>query len=172
MNKAEFDALPGGYPHPEREKLMEAARRWRRMEEQAYHSMSGADVAEAPCHGMTADALACVADGKNLARTLAFFEAKWRKYAAEQASRVAAAPKIRRGPSAGHSVIGHRWVSPERFGDAARMIRALAECRADCACERGSTCDKSHDPSLCPCEQCRTAETAAFGTATNREKAS
>ena len=30
-----------------------------------------------------------------------------------------------------------------------------------CAGRAGSTCDVSHDPAQCPCDQCRTAETAA-----------
>lgn len=30
-----------------------------------------------------------------------------------------------------------------------------------CACEKGSTCDVSHDPATCPCAQCTTAEAAA-----------
>jgi hypothetical protein len=37
-----------------------------------------------------------------------------------------AAPKIKRGPSAGHSVIAHRWVDPDKFASRAIHIRAMA----------------------------------------------
>ena len=50
---------------------------------------------------------------------------RWRKYAADQAAKVEAAPKVKRGPSKGHSVISHRWVSPDAFRYHANHIRTM-----------------------------------------------
>ena len=50
----------------------------------------------------------------------------WRAYAAENNAKINAAPKIKRGPSSGHSVISHRWTDPERFAASAVHLRAMA----------------------------------------------
>ena len=88
MNMLEFDALPDGPKPAHAERLMEAARRYRDMEQAAYRSMSGADVAEAPLRGLTADGLACIAEGKDPEATILFLEVKWRVYATENNRKV------------------------------------------------------------------------------------
>lgn len=125
MTKQEFDALPGGAKPVHAEKLMSSARMYRDIETRAYSGFSGTDCAEAPKHGFTADALACLAEGKDLDATIALFSAKWRAYAAENNAKVAAAPRIKRGPSSGHSVIAYRWVSPEAFDTIATFLRSM-----------------------------------------------
>lgn len=91
-----------------------------------YRSMSGADVAEAHKYDLLADGLGCVGDGKDVDAVVAMLSAKWQAYASTNNARVEAAPKIKRGPSAGHSVIGHRHVCPH-FESEARHLRAMAE---------------------------------------------
>lgn len=39
-----------------------------------------------------------------------------------------------------------------------------------CGCHRGSTCDVSHDPASCSCDQCRAAEAAAALSLIDRDK--
>jgi hypothetical protein len=128
MTKQEYDALPkltvqwwtGKTP------ALEVARSQRDRESYCYSSkcLSGTDTAEAPLHGLMADLFGAYANGLD---AFAACDARWRAYAAEQQARVAAAPKIKRGPSSGHSVIGHRWVSPDAFDSMARSYGYKSE---------------------------------------------
>lgn len=104
----------------------ESKRAWER-ESKAYQSYSGADQAEAPVWSSVRDFYCAVAEGATVAEALDFADAKWRAYATEQARKVAEAPKIRRGPSSGHSVISHRWVSPDFFRSKEPHLRAMAK---------------------------------------------
>lgn len=129
MTKTEFDALPlaAKPPGPElREKLMRSARMYRDLCTSQYQSASGADVADAYKWDLLADGMGCIADGKDLDAVVALLSAKWEAYARENNAKVAAAPKIKRGPSAGHSVISYRHVCPD-FESQARHLRAMAE---------------------------------------------
>lgn len=129
VTKAEFDALPlaATPPGPEhRERLMQAARNYRDLCTSQYRSWSGADVAEAYKYDLLADGLGCIGSGKDVGAVVALLSAKWEAYARENNARVKDAPKIKRGPCAGHSVIGHRHVCPD-FEHEARHLRAMAE---------------------------------------------
>lgn len=85
----------------------------REAETRAYQSYSGTDVAEAPKHGLAADLYCLLGAGADRDAALAWATAAWTQYAAEQRARVNAAPRIKRGPRAGNSVIAHRWVSDD-----------------------------------------------------------
>lgn len=129
MTKAEFDALPAAAVQPteqERERLMGAARNYRAIAEHAYKSASGADVADAPKHDFTADALGAIGSGKDVEAVIVLFATKWRTYATENNRKVADAAKIKRGPRAGQSVIEHRYTNPEAFDSIAIFLRQLA----------------------------------------------
>lgn len=95
------------------------------MMEHAYKSLSGADVAEAEKYRLARLVYVDVFQGLDLEESIAKHDAAWRAYAVAQATKVAAAPKIKRGPSAGHSVISHQWVSPEAFALKAIHIRQM-----------------------------------------------
>lgn len=125
MNKKVFDSFKRTSPPPWAEKAREAATQCRKMEELAYKSFSGTDVAEAPIKGLQADVLGCVALGCDLDELLSWAKATWCDYAAKARAKVAAAAKIKFGPSAGHSVIHHRWVSDEAWDPVERHLRAL-----------------------------------------------
>ena len=125
MNKAEFDSLPDGAKPANADKLMSSARSYRDIETRAYSGFSGTDCAEAPKHGLTADGLAALAEGKDPEATIALLSAKWRAYAEDNNRKVAAAPKTKRGPMAGHSAISHRWVSPDAFDSIAIFLRSM-----------------------------------------------
>lgn len=125
MNSKVFESFTRTAPPPWAEKATEVARQRRDMETAAYKSHSGTDVAEAPLHGLQADVLGCLALGCDLDEVLAWAKADWCKYAAEVRAKVAKAPKIKLGPSSGHSTIGHRWVSDEAWDACERHIRTL-----------------------------------------------
>jgi hypothetical protein len=125
MNQAEYDSLPDATPPENADWLLRTARFERDREMASYKSWSGTDVAEAPLHGMLADTYACIARGKDVEATMAFFKAKWRAYAKEQQARVEAAPKLKHGPSSGASVTHHKWVSEELWETHAIHVRTM-----------------------------------------------
>ncbi len=96
-------------------------------------SFSGADQADSEKHFCARRVYVAIAalgpDASDAAIELALDveDRRWREYAAAQAAKVAAAPKIKRGPSSGHSVIGHRWVSPDSFQTTAGHIRTMVK---------------------------------------------
>ena len=116
------------YPIPEvglvispeqREAVYDLARKARQREEYVYHQtgklLQGTDCAQAPLHGIVAKLWCRLAVGNNLEHCLTVAAEEWREYAAMNNRKVDSAPEIRNGPSSGHSVLAHRWVSPEAF---------------------------------------------------------
>lgn len=118
MTKVEFDRLTAGKtPRADKETLFRYARWNHSREEAAYKSALGADVAEAPVWSMVADTLAVIAEGADIAETVAYFDAQWKAYATENNKRITEAPKIRHGGRRGQSVISHRYTAPELYLD-------------------------------------------------------
>jgi hypothetical protein len=96
-----------------------------RLGEAGLRSFSGADQADSEYWFGQARVYGAVLSGVPLEDALAGEDARWRAYAAEQQAKVSAAPKIRRGPSEGHSSIAHRWVSAEKFSGAFTHLRFM-----------------------------------------------
>jgi hypothetical protein len=91
-------------------------------------SASGTDQAESEVYfasGRVVRALGMADDPRRLEFEIAVADARWREYAQQNNAKVKSAPKIKRGPSTGNSVISHRWVSPDLFTDRAAHIRAM-----------------------------------------------
>lgn len=109
----------------QKQALYHEARRAMEREQGAYNSFSGADKAEAPVWASVRDFYHAVAEGMPIDDALAFADEKWRSYAVEAQRKVAEAPKVQRGPSSGHSVISHRWVSLEFFRSKEPHLRAM-----------------------------------------------
>ncbi len=78
-------------------------------------SFSGADQADSEIHRIARRFYVQIWEGRTFAEASADCERQWREYAAAQKAKVDAAPKIKRGPSRGHSSISHRWVDPDRW---------------------------------------------------------
>jgi hypothetical protein len=81
----------------------------------AYKGWSGADMAEAPAEGLTADLFCLVAAGADREASARWARERWVAYAQAQRERVEKAAKIRHGPRSGQSVIEHKWVSDEHI---------------------------------------------------------
>lgn len=120
--------------HPLREALFVLARQSYAQGEHMLKSFSGADQADSElyfCENRIYAFAGAWGDApwdpmlSNLESLIAEQDKRWRDYAAGQARKVAEAPKIKLGPSSGHSVISHRWVDPEAFQTKARHIRAM-----------------------------------------------
>ena len=121
--------------HPLREALFVLARDSYAQGEAMLRSWSGADQADSELYFCVRRVYAFLGDTgpngtwdptcANLEALLAEQDACWRSYAAAQSVKVEKAPKIKRGPSSGHSVISHRWVSPEAFQFKAVHIRQM-----------------------------------------------
>ena len=113
----------------QREAMYDLARRSHEREEYAYHQtgklFSGTDCAEAPLHGIIAKLWCKLAIGNDLERCLQWADKEWREYATVQNRKVDSAPKIHYGPSSGHSVLAHRWVSPEAIESMGVHIRTM-----------------------------------------------
>ena len=92
----------------------------------AYTSHSGTDVAEAEVWRSVRDFYLMVKDGRPVEEALDVADARWKAYARENNAKVAAAPKIKRGPRQGQSCLEHRWVSPELFRSKAPHLRHMA----------------------------------------------
>ena len=128
--------------HPLREALFVLARESRALGDHMLKSWSGSDQVDSELYfcenrvfafagGQTTMALDEVTPFDptlaNLEQLIAEQDKRWRDYAANQARKVAEAPKIKRGPSAGHSAISHRWVSPDAFTNRAHHIRTMVK---------------------------------------------
>jgi len=114
MNMQTWDDLTtGATPLPVNDECIELARAQRDRETSAYSSICGADIADAPKYGLAAELYCLVGAGADPDAAWDYVTNAWLRYAAAQRDRVAAAGKISRGPSAGHSVISHRWVSDD-----------------------------------------------------------
>jgi hypothetical protein len=112
-------------PTPRQKELYRIAEQTYQQGEAMLRSFSGADQADSECFFCARRVYVAVAKGGDIEAAIAREDARWRKYAVEQADKVARAPKIKRGPMSGHSAISHRWVSPDKFSDYARHIRAM-----------------------------------------------
>lgn len=109
----------------QREGLFDLARDSAAMADSMLRSFSGADQADSEAHFCARRVYVAVATGSELEAALAAEDRRWRAYAAEQARKVDAAPKIKRGPCSGQSVISHRWVSPDKFEGMSSHIRIM-----------------------------------------------
>jgi len=129
MNRADWERLTAGCtPMHEtaREKCHALARSFRARATSAYAGISGADRADAPKHDLAADLTCLLAAGVDERKAYDFCTLAWLRYAKEQRERVDAAPRLRHGPSAGHSVIAHRWVSDDlRWAEHAVQMAAM-----------------------------------------------
>ena len=124
--------LPDGMTAQEREELWNCARQAGEQSDAMLRSFSGADQADS--YAYSEQRRVYVEVGLHgfdvLERELEAADKRWRDYAAKQAAKVDAAPKIKRGPSRGHSAISHRWVSPDKFAGMMGHIRAMVRiCR-------------------------------------------
>jgi hypothetical protein len=108
-----------------KEELFSLARDAYAQGESMLKSFSGADQADSEKYFGANRVYVAIALGGNVETEIAKEDARWRAYAKEQAAKVAAAPKIKRGPSRGHSVISHRWVDPEAFVSTGAHIRTM-----------------------------------------------
>jgi hypothetical protein len=110
--------MPHILPPEQREAFHDLARTAGERERNAYDQrgklLCGADVAEAPFHSVMRRVWLGLAVGMAPALVLKAADDDWRRYAEENNAKVEQAPRVRRGPSAGHSVIAHRWVSPDK----------------------------------------------------------
>jgi hypothetical protein len=88
----------------------DASWRWRDMKAR---SLCGADQADAAYYELEFGFWADLAGGMSFNDAFAKLDTRWRAHAARNNAAVAAAPRLHLGPSSGHSVIAHRWVSPE-----------------------------------------------------------
>lgn len=77
-------------------------------------SFSGADQAESEYFRLRRLFWVDLYEGKPATEAREKFIRSWRSYAAQNNAKVAAAPKIKRGPSRGHSAMSHRWVSEDK----------------------------------------------------------
>lgn len=110
----------------QKERLYACARDAGALGDAMLKSFSGADQADSEVYFCERRVYVAVADGQSVEAAIVIEDRRWRRYAAEQAAKVNAAPKIKRGPSAGLSVISHRWVDPDKFAGRAIHIRAMA----------------------------------------------
>lgn len=97
--------------------------------ESMIRSWSGADQADSEFYRLRRLFWVALWEGKDHESARADFVARWRAYAAANNARVDAAPKIKRGPSRGHSAISHRWVDPEKAESDIVTLQARAEVR-------------------------------------------
>ena len=108
--------------------LFEAAIRYGDRHDLMLKSPLGADVSDAEFWRLLARAAVDVAMGRRLTEALADRGDEWRTYAAEVTAKINATVKIARGPSGGHSAMGHRSVDPERWDSmAASELKQLCQ---------------------------------------------
>ena len=86
-----------------------AGARW----EASWSAWSGADRAEGEVWRYVRDIYVAAAQGQDVEAAITHADEQWRVYATANNRAIEHAPKIKRGPSAGHSTIGHRYTSPE-----------------------------------------------------------
>lgn len=114
-----------GVSDEQKERLYACARTAGLLGDQMLKSINGADQADSEAYFCERRVYVAVADGTPLDEALATEDRRWRAYAAEQAKKIAAAPKITRGPSSGWSTIAHRWVDPDKFSRKFDYIRFM-----------------------------------------------
>lgn len=89
----------------------------------------GADATDAEMYRQVAGALRKVLQGANVEEAVASFKKGWKDFQAENNAKVNAAPKIKYGPSSGHSVIGHKWAGDSMGEQGEGIIRRVANGR-------------------------------------------
>jgi hypothetical protein len=109
----------------QKEALYECARTAGARADSMLRSFSGADQADSECFFCERRVYVAVADGVEPEVAIAREDTVWRAYAKAQDAKVVAAPKIKRGPMQGHSVISHRWVDSGKFAAYASHIRFM-----------------------------------------------
>lgn len=110
-----------------KEVLYAAARTAGSLGDSMLRSFSGADQADSEAYYGERRVYVAIAGGTDIETAIAAEDARWRAYAAQQAAKVEAAPKLSRGSMRGQSVISHRWVDPEKFTTRAGHIRAMVK---------------------------------------------
>jgi hypothetical protein len=132
MNAIEWERLTAGRtPLRSQGACLELARCERDRATAAYASICGADVADAPKWDYAADLYCLLGAGADPDEAWDYCTQRWLRYAEEQRGRVDAAPRVSHGPSAGHSVIAHRWVSDDlRWAEHVVQMVARLEARA------------------------------------------
>lgn len=104
--------------------LLDYAHFFARLSEAKYRSRCGADLPDAELNRLEARAFRRLAAGEALADVVGGLRREWADFAAQNNRRVNAAPKVARGPMAGHSSIAHRWADPEKVAASVTYIRA------------------------------------------------
>ena len=107
------------------EKLFVQMRQSGAMAESGYRSMSGADVAGAEIHYIVRRVYVLFWEGVEREAAIAEGERQWIAYATENNVKVNAAPKTKRGPYQGASVIHYRWTDPGRWSSTGMHLRAM-----------------------------------------------
>jgi hypothetical protein len=74
---------------------------------------------------LTADMLACVAQGKDPSAVVDLCRDKWLAFCERNNKRVRESPKIATGPSKGKSILEHEWCSPAAFASRALFVLAM-----------------------------------------------
>ena len=135
----------------QKDRLYACARQAGELGDAMVRSLSGADKADSEVYFCERRVYVAVSQGVEVDAALAAEDARWRAYAAEQAAKVDAAPKIKRGPMRGHSAIHHRWVNPGLFkcreGHIRIMIRHALDNTWSCSrcgqpVKRGEECGR------------------------------
>ena len=93
--------------------LWDLARRAGERWQASWSAWSGADRAEGEVWRYVRDIYVAAAQGQDVEAEIVLADTAWRAYAAANNRAIEQAPKIKRGPSAGHSTISHRYTSPE-----------------------------------------------------------
>lgn len=113
----------------DRETALHFARQAYRQESAAYASFSGADHTDAERHRLRGKAFERIANGEPLETVLADMRAAWVDYCKEIDTKIARAPKIKRGPMAGCSSIHYKYCFPGRIdGDEIFIRTVLTSC--------------------------------------------
>ncbi len=99
----------------------QAGDRWQK----SWTAMSGADMAEGEVFRYVRDVYVAAAQGLDWESAIVKGDEEWRKYAAMNNARIAAAPKTKRGPMQGHSSMSHRYTSPDFFQTKLNHIRVM-----------------------------------------------
>ena len=73
---------------------------------------NGSDPVDGECHRLVARAMRELWRGDGIDSVLSRYRNAWEDFASEQNRKVNAAPKIKNGPSSGHSVISYKHASP------------------------------------------------------------
>jgi len=105
--------------------LLDLARSDGERAERQYKSGSGTDQAEAEYYRLRRLFWIALHEGQTFDAAFKALDDAWRSYTARNNDRVNVAPKIKRGPCAGQSVIAHRYVSPDKAKSNVPYLRAM-----------------------------------------------